>query len=109
MSAITTRLTANSTVASAEAKPQSSAAVTLPMILEIITSRGPPSIAGVMKKASARTKTSRKLAPTPGMLSGRNTRRNAVNGFAPRSVAASISVQSIRSSEANTGRMNSGR
>ena len=46
---------------------------------------------------------------TPGSVSGSVIWRNALNGLAPRSVAASISVQSIRSSDAKTGRMNSGR
>ena len=46
---------------------------------------------------------------TPGSVSRSVICRNAVSGRAPRSVAASISVQSIRSREANAGRMNSGR
>ena len=58
------------------------------MMLAIITSCCPPSMAGVMKKARPSTKTSRVLAPTPGRLSGRKTRRNAVKGDAIRLWAA---------------------
>ena len=53
--------------------------------------------------------TSNAPVTTPGSVKRSVISRNALNGRAPRSVAASISDQSIRSREANTGRMNSGR
>ncbi len=66
-------------------------------------------MSGTMYSPVIGMNTSRAPVITPGRVSRSVISRNAVNGRAPRSVAASISDQSIRSSEANTGRMNNGR
>ena len=52
--------------------------------------------------------TNTKPAITPGMLSGKVTRRNAVSRDAPRSCAASISERSMVSSTTNIGTATNG-
>ncbi len=65
----------------------------------IIVALAPPSSAGVTKSPSAGTKTKMTAAWTPARLKGNVTRRNVVQGPAPRSIAASSSEAPSFSSE----------
>ena len=68
--------------------------------LPIIISLAPPSRSEVRNDPSAGMKTSRQPATTPGMDSGRVTRRKRSAGLAPSTSAASSNEKSSFSSEA---------
>jgi hypothetical protein len=80
-----------------------------PITLPTNSNFPPPRMLGMMYSPVIGIMTSKAPVTTPGSVRGSVIWRNALNGRLPRSVAASTRVQSIRSSEAKTGRMNSGR
>ena len=68
-----------------------------------VVSPSPPSSAGVTKKPIERMKTSSDPARMPGMLSGRNTKKNAMGRFAPRLQAPDSRLVSMRRITAKSG------
>src|SRR6266481_2003747 len=96
-----TTVTASKTIATAEARLQSSRSTTCVSItIASVMTREPPRRAGVMKKPRAWTKTSRPAAATPGRLSGSVTDRKRRHGPAPMTWAAAGSRGSMFRSEA---------
>ena len=64
-----------------------------------------PMMPGMMKSPSVSEKVKIDPAATPGMASGRITRRKVSRGRAPRSAEASMKDLGTRSSAASTGRI----
>src|SRR6266516_1755703 len=96
-----TTVTTSSTIATAEARLQSSRSTTCVSItIASVMTREPPRRAGVMKKPRAWTKTSRPAAATPGRLSGSVTDRKRRHGPAPMTWAAAGSRGSMFRSDA---------